>query len=35
MALTISEYSKEEKRKKAKKALKDVGLIDHINKKPN
>ena len=35
MALTISGYSKEEKRKKAKKALKDVGLIDHINKKPN
>jgi putative ABC transport system permease protein len=35
MALTISGYSKEEKRKKAIKALKDVGLSDHINKKPN
>ena len=35
MALTISGYSKEEKRKKAKKALKDVGLVDNIDKKPN
>ena len=35
LALTLSGFSKSERRKRAKKALKDVGLIDHINKKPN
>ncbi len=35
MALTISGYSKDEKRKKAIKALEDVGLGKQINKKPN
>ena len=34
LALTLSGISKNERKKKAKKALKDVGLIDHINKKP-
>ena len=35
LALTLSGVSKEERTKKAKEALKKVGLIDHINKKPN
>ncbi len=35
LALTISGISKTERRKRAKKALKRVGLQDHINKKPN
>ena len=35
LALTISGYSKEEKRKKAVEALKSVGLEDKIHKKPN
>ena len=35
LALTLSGVSKSERRKRAKKALKEVGLIDHINKKPN
>ena len=34
LALTLSGVSKSERKKRAKKALKDVGLIDHINKKP-
>ena len=35
LALTISGYSKEEKREKAIKALKSVGLEDKIHKKPS
>ena len=35
LALTISGYSKEEKRSKAIKALKSVGLEDKIHKKPS
>ena len=35
LALKLSGISKSESMEKAKKALKDVGLIDHINKKPN
>ena len=35
LALTISGISKTERRKRAKNALKRVGLQDHINKKPN
>ena len=35
LALTLSGVSKEERRKRAKKALVDVGLKDHINKRPN
>ena len=35
LALTISGYSKEEKRKKAIDALKSVGLEDQIHKKPS
>jgi putative ABC transport system permease protein len=35
LALTLSGVNKEERVKKAKEALKKVGLIDHINKKPN
>ena len=35
LALTLSGCSKKERRKKAIKALKDVGLEQHINKKPN
>ena len=35
LALTLSGVSKEERIRKAKQALKKVGLIDHINKKPN
>lgn len=35
LALTLSGVSKNERRKRAKEALKKVGLIDHIDKKPN
>ena len=35
LALTLSGFNKSERRKKAIKALKDVGLKDHIDKKPN
>ena len=35
LALTLSGVSKKERRKKAIKALEDVGLKEHINKKPN
>jgi len=35
LALTLSGVSKNERIKRAKNALKKVGLIDHINKKPN
>ena len=35
LALTLSGCSKEERRERAIKALKDVGLEKHINKKPN
>jgi len=35
LALTLSGVSKNERRKKAKEALKKVGLNDHINKRPN
>ena len=35
LALTLSGVSKEERRKRAKDALKKVGLEDHINKRPN
>ena len=35
LALTLSGVSKKERRKKAIKALEDVGLKDQINKKPN
>lgn len=35
LALTLSGVSKSERRKRAKKALKDVGLEKHINKKPS
>lgn len=35
LALTISGVSKQERRKRAIKALEDVGLKDQINKKPN
>lgn len=35
LALTISGYSKEEKREKAIKALKSVGLEDKLHKRPN
>ena len=35
LALTLSGISKEERRKRAKEALENVGLLDHINKKPN
>ena len=35
LALTLSGVSKEERNKRAKKALTDVGLKDHINKRPN
>ena len=33
--MTLSGVNKEERIRKAKQALKKVGLIDHINKKPN
>ena len=35
MALTLSGVSKKERKEKARQALESVGLIDHINKKPN
>lgn len=35
IALTISNVSPKERAKRAKKALEDVGLGEHINKKPN
>lgn len=35
LALTLTGVSKKERRKKAIKALTEVGLADHINKKPN
>lgn len=35
LALTLTGVSKRERRKKAIKALQEVGLEDHINKKPN
>lgn len=35
LALTLTGVSKKERRKKAIKALNEVGLGDHINKKPN
>lgn len=35
LALTISGISRSEKRKRAKEALEEVGLEDHIHKKPN
>ena len=35
LALTLSGVSKDERRKRAIKALKDVGLEEQINKKPN
>ena len=35
LALTLSGYSKSDRRKAAIKALKDVGLEQHMNKKPN
>ena len=35
LALTLSGVSKKERIKRAKKALKEVGLEKHINKKPN
>ena len=35
LALTLSGVSKKERRKRAKDALKNVGLEKHINKKPN
>lgn len=35
LALTLSGISKEERKKRALKSLKDVGLEKHVNKKPN
>ena len=35
LALTLSGVSKEERKKKALKALKKVGLEDHVHKRPN
>ena len=35
LALTLSGVSKKERKKRAKKALKEVGLSDHIHKRPN
>ncbi len=35
LALTLSGVSKKERRRRAKKVLKDVGLGDHIYKRPN
>ena len=35
LALTLSGISKKERRKRAVKVLKEVGLADHIHKKPN
>ena len=35
LALTLSGVGKKERRKRAKEVLEKVGLIDHINKRPN
>lgn len=35
LALTLSGVNKKEREERARKALEDVGLSDHINKKPN
>ncbi len=35
MSMTLSNVSKSERVKRAKKALEDVGLKDHVHKKPN
>ena len=35
LALTLSGINKKERKERAKKALESVGLIEHINKKPN
>lgn len=35
VALRLSNVSKEERRKRAVKALEEVGLLEHLNKKPN
>ncbi|MDO4978910.1 MAG: ATP-binding cassette domain-containing protein [Candidatus Saccharibacteria bacterium] len=35
LALTLSGISKKERKKRAKKALTEVGLKDHMNKRPN
>ena len=35
LALTLSGVSKSERRKKALQALKEVGLLQHVNKRPN
>ena len=35
LALTLSGCSKDERKKRALKALKDVGLSEHVNKRPN
>ncbi|MCR4944598.1 MAG: ATP-binding cassette domain-containing protein, partial [Clostridium sp.] len=35
IALRLSNINREERRKRAISALKEVGLIDHLNKKPN
>ncbi len=35
LALTLSGVSKKERKKRAKNALKEVGLSDHIHKRPN
>ena len=35
LALTLSGVSKDERRKRAKEALRKVGLEDHMNKRPN
>ncbi len=35
LALTLSGVSKKERRRRAKRALRDVGLGDHMKKKPN
>jgi len=35
LALTLSGISKKERVERAKKALEDVGLLEHMNKKPN
>lgn len=35
LGMTLSGVSKEEKRQKAEDALRRVGLVDHLNKKPN
>ena len=35
LALTLSGVSKKERRKRALRVLKDVGLADHVHKRPN